>query len=49
MTPEWVTRVIKALNMILPRDFVGKIEANCVNGRVGNVNVNQSYKEENPK
>ena len=44
-TPEWVSRLIRAVNALLPQTFVGKVEVNCVNGHVGNVVVNQSYKE----
>jgi hypothetical protein len=49
MAPEWVRQIIKAVNAAIPKDFIGKLEVNCVNGHVGNVNVNQSYKEENSK
>lgn len=49
MTPEWVQRIIAMINTVLPASFVGKLEVNCVNGRVGNLVVNQSFKEENSK
>ena len=45
MTPEWVQAIIKEIDLLLPVGFVGKLEVNCVNGHVGNLVVNQSFKK----
>jgi RNA binding exosome subunit len=45
---EWVQQIIKAINTLLPKDFVGKLEVNCVSGHVGNLSVTRSYREDNP-
>lgn len=39
--PDWVLRKIAAL----PETFTGKIEWNCFEGGVSNLNVGQSWRE----
>ncbi len=44
--PEWMKRCLAALKGQLPRDFIGQIEINVFRGGVSNVNIKQSFKEE---
>jgi hypothetical protein len=46
---EWVMRIMRAVTPLLPKGFVGQIELNCVNGTIGNVNIKQSFRDEQPK
>jgi len=49
MIPEWVLRFIQAIKGAAPPDFVGRVEVNIFKGGVSNVNVLQSFTEENSK
>lgn len=49
VTPEWVDQIITLITPILPKNFIGQIEINCVQGAVGNVNLKQSFKKEKSK
>lgn len=46
MTPEWVRALLRVLRPLLPKDFVGQVEVNVFKGGISNVNVKQSFKEE---
>jgi hypothetical protein len=49
VTPEWVKRFITAITGTAPPDFVGRVEVNIFKGSVSNVNVVQSFKEDQSK
>ena len=49
MTPEWVDKLIYTITPLLPKNFIGQIEINCVQGAVGNINLKQSFKKEKSK
>ena len=44
--PDWIRQLLKALKGTIPKDFVGQVEVNCFKGGISNVNVRQSFKEE---
>jgi hypothetical protein len=46
MMPAWIQLLLVRLRGEIPKDFVGQVEFNCFKGGVSNVNVKQSYKEE---
>ncbi len=43
---EWIQRLLRAVEGVIPKDFVGQIEVNIFKGGVSNVNVRQSFKKE---
>jgi len=48
--PPWITHLFSYFRTHpIPKDFVGQIEVNVFKGGVTNVNVRQSFKEENAK
>jgi len=46
MMPDWLRTILRLIKPQIPKDFVGQVEVNCFKGGVTNVNVKQSYKEE---
>lgn len=46
MMPDWVQRLLQRLKEQIPKDFVGQVEVNVFKGGISNVNVKQSFKEE---
>ena len=46
MMPDWIARLLRALKGDIPKDFIGQVEINVFKGGVSNVNVRQSFKEE---
>lgn len=48
-TPPWVSALIKAAKELVPKEFVGRIEVNVFKGGVSNVNLLQSFKEDEAK
>lgn len=46
MTPMWIVQMLKLLRPLIPKDFVGQVEVNVYKGGISNVNVRQSFKEE---
>ena len=46
MMPHWVHEVFQFMKRAIPREFIGQVEINCFKGGVTNINVKQSYKEE---
>ena len=46
MMPEWIQRLFGLLKREIPKDFVGQVEVNVFKGGISNVNVKQSFKEE---
>ncbi|MEN6537934.1 MAG: hypothetical protein ABFD60_07890 [Bryobacteraceae bacterium] len=49
MMPVWIKNILQAIKGAAPPDFVGRVEVNIFKGGVSNVNVLQSFKEENSK
>ena len=45
-TPSWIEILITQLKGQIPVDFVGQIEINVFKGGISNINVRQSYKQE---
>jgi hypothetical protein len=43
---EWVAKVRAAVRPLIPKEFVGQIEINCLKGEISNINVRQSFKPE---
>lgn len=46
ITPEWIRRLMQAIRPYLPQEFVGQIEINVFRGGISNVNVKQSFKDQ---
>jgi len=46
MIPLWIQDLVDHLRGKIPRDFVGQVEVNVFKGGISNVNVKQSFKEE---
>lgn len=46
MIPVWVQTIIRLIRPEIPKDFVGQVEVNVFKGGISNVNVRQSFKEE---
>jgi hypothetical protein len=46
MMPAWIATLIKLMREHVPREFVGQIEVNVFKGGISNVNVKQSFKQE---
>jgi len=46
MMPDWLRTILRLIKPQIPKDFVGQVEVNCFKGGITNVNVKQSYKEE---
>ena len=48
--PPWISQLFLYFKTHpIPKDFVGQLEVNVFKGGVTNVNVRQSFKEENAK
>lgn len=46
MTPLWIEQILKVMRPLIPKDFVGQVEVNVYKGGISNINVRQSFKEE---
>lgn len=46
MIPLWIHTIMRLIRPELPKDFVGQVEVNVFKGGISNVNVRQSFKEE---
>ena len=46
MIPVWIQALLSKLKGEIPKDFVGQVEVNVFKGGISNINVKQSYKEE---
>ena len=46
MIPTWIQSLLTKLKGEIPKDFVGQVEVNVFKGGVSNINVRQSFKEE---
>lgn len=44
--PDWMRKIFAMMKGVFPKDFVGQVEVNIFKGGVTNINVRQSYKEE---
>ena len=49
MMPSWLAQWFAVLKPQIPKDFVGRVEVNCFKGSISNINVHQSFKEEERK
>jgi hypothetical protein len=46
MTLSWIQPIITAAKQNAPKEFFGQIEINLAGGRIINVNIKQSIKED---
>ncbi len=46
MMPLWIQLLLTKLKQDIPKDFVGQVEVNVFKGGISNINVRQSFKEE---
>jgi len=44
--PEWIQRLAQATGNLIPSAFYGRIEITFKNGRISNVAVTQTFKQE---